>query len=80
MEAGRSESVGSKPRNEVSRRGFLGRAAGVAAGAAALTGIGWTPAFALPPAGSLGSAGGPVSNLPSRPPSRRTSHWPSRAT
>lgn len=67
MEAGRSESVGSKPRNEVSRRGFLGRAAGVAAGAAALTGIGWTPAFALPPAGSLGSAGGPVSNLPVPP-------------
>ncbi|MBM4477261.1 FAD-linked oxidase, partial [Rhodococcus hoagii] len=51
----------------MSRRGFLGRAAGVAAGAAALTGIGWTPAFALPPAGSLGSAGGPVSNLPVPP-------------
>ncbi|NKV99866.1 FAD-binding protein, partial [Rhodococcus hoagii] len=32
-----------------------------------MTGIGWTPAFALPPAGSLGSAGGPVSNLPVPP-------------
>jgi len=53
----------------MSRRGFLGRAAGAAAGAAAVTGMGWTPAFALPAAGSLGStgSGGPVSNLPVPP-------------
>lgn len=61
------ELTGSETRNGVSRRGFLGKAAAAAAGAAALTGMGWAPAFALPAPGSTGSGGGPVSNLPLPP-------------
>lgn len=69
MDAGENTLSTSEARNGMSRRGFLARAAGAAAGAAALTGMGWTPAFALPAAGSSGStgSGGPVSNLPVPP-------------
>src|SRR5690349_2679279 len=67
MGAGRNELSDGEVRNGMSRRGFLGKAAGAAAGVAALTGTGWTPAFALPAPGSTGSGGGPVSELPVPP-------------
>ncbi|MDH6284350.1 FAD/FMN-containing dehydrogenase [Prescottella agglutinans] len=69
MDADENMLSTSEACNGMSRRGFLGRAAGAAAGAAALNGMGWTPAFALPAAGSSGStgSGGPVSNLPVPP-------------